>query len=345
MVTLGVAGVLAMALPTLVKEILKGRENFSLATEELQVNQIISTILLDKDACTQTFSGAYIGSPITQIKNKKGGVVYESGTIYGDHVIKIDSFTTVDKNEALSNGTRNINLIVKYEKIKKIASKKTNDLVIALNVVAPGPTGLISQCQADDQPLLVNICHSLSGTDAGGLCQLNQFVLSAGDTMTGQLNLPNLISAGAITSPVFCTAGNCKSVNDIALANKSCPGDSLQFGVLANGLPNCKSTICPLNHYFVGVDSSGNKICQKAPLGSCGANQYVSSIAGTGDLTCANLPIKSDVICGVGKYLEAIDANGIPTCKNVMSFSNMDCGVGNYLQGFDSARNKICKTK
>ncbi len=191
-------GGVALGFMKLTENMSRGQVTSETKMEGLEMKRLISTTLLDKAACDATFTGKAIGANITEIKNSSGIPVYEINKPYGGNMIKINSMVTRDLNQVGSDGTRKVELIIDLEKIRTQSYSQVKDAIIQLFVVADSPTGIIMGCISDSQKMLEANCESLGGTWTGIACDLENYVKKIGDTMTGKLTLPELVSTGPI---------------------------------------------------------------------------------------------------------------------------------------------------
>lgn len=311
---------------------------------ELEIRKNIAVILTDKVACQNTFSGISIGGVVNQVKDASGNNKFVVGEVYGNDNLLISTMRTSDKNQVESDGSRLVDLIVGLKKNKVTTNQNTVEVKIQLKVIAPSAIGNISSCFSETGNILEQACDSQNGIWLGSLCSLDLYVLRSGDTMTGSLSVPLLNSSGSIIASQICTGGSCKTISELALANRSCLSGTLQFGVKTDGTPNCRDVTCTSDKYFAGLDGAGNKICKKVPSGPCGANQYISSIDSNGTINCSALPVNAAVSCGAGNFIQDISASGTATCRVLPDVAGLDCGLGYYSMGFGSDGNIVCQS-
>lgn len=309
--------------------------------EEFELRRNISTTLLDQAACDKTLGGNALGSNITQIKNSSNVALYETGKAYGNNTIVINSMKTVDLNQNFSDGSKMINLVLEIKKIKKLSNQTTVNVSIAIRAKVDA-TNIITTCFADRDAILQQACLNAGGTWNGASCSLNQFVLKAGDRMTGDLNGTNINLTGNLNSSKICTNSICKQIDELALSNKVCPQGFVQAGVKVDGTPTCLALQCPNNLYFAGLDNSNNPICRPYPTKSCPTNEYVSSVNTDGTVNCSIIPNNTNSICPAGKVLQSIVA-GVPTCVNLGA--NQSCPTGMVVSGINANGSVNCVNK
>lgn len=346
----GLMSALGLGLATLMKNMHKGQVSATSKVEELEIRRIIIQNLTDKIACTNTFSGLSIGSDVLEIKSSANNVLYKVNNSYGDNSIKISRMYTSDKNQLFSDGTRNVDLKIELAKTKQMATPKLNSFSIQLRVKAPGPTGIISSCYADQDAIIEQTCTTLSGIWTGSNCILNQYVLKTGDTMSGTLTAPlfsgNIQGSQAtfstnLTTPNHCTGSYCKSMTDLALANRTCPLGQVQKGVQLNGDPNCIPLSCPPTFFFAGLDLTGSPICRPLPTNTCPTNEYISEVRPDGTVVCSPVPFTATATCPIGQVLQSI-SGGTPTCTS--KGPNTSCPIGQFISGIAADGNITCNT-
>lgn len=321
----------------------KGQVVSDTKLEEFELKRLVATNLLDKNACNATLGGRSIGSNITEIKNSGGAVLYTSGLTYNNS-IEITQMTIVDKGLPGANGSRSVDLVISAKRVKKILKETAKDIKIPLIVTVPMPssaTGVIISCFTNENAL-IDLASEKACIDLGGAwnplavtrCSPLPYVSKAGDTMSG-----NLVSSATITASDFCTAGNCKTMAQLALSNQSCSNGFVQNGVQANGTPRCLALQCGANLFFAGLDAGGSAVCRPYPTQTCPTNQYVSSVNPNGTVNCVVLPNNAISNCAPGQVVQSINA-GIPTC--VSNTVPASCGVGQVVQSIDSAGIPVC---
>lgn len=169
----GLIGITSLAVVHLTTNIHSGRVTSETKVEELELKRIITTTLSDRRACFNTLNGVNVGSNFTQLRSAAGSVIFQTGRVYGDNVVKINSMSIVDNNLTFEDGTRSVNLVVALEKMKKLAlGKEKIDLDIELRVVATGPSAPIVGCFVNNDSIVERSCESLRGTWVNGSCEL-----------------------------------------------------------------------------------------------------------------------------------------------------------------------------
>jgi predicted hydrocarbon binding protein len=351
MIVVGLLSGLAILFNSIVKNMHQGQATAETKMEELELRRIITTTLSDKAACINTFSGISIGGGVNAIKNNAGTILYQAGNIYGNNSLKIESMITKDLGQIYSDGTRKINLIINFKKMKNIVKQTVHSANIDLRVKASSASASITSCFADADEVVKAACESAGGTWTGSSCSFDLlYVKKSGDTMTGNLTAPTFLGniAGAtgtltskMTSAFFCTGTNCKAINDLALSNQTCTNGNVQKGVKADGTPNCVPLQCGANLYFAGLDGSGNPICRPYPTNTCPTNQYVSSVNANGTVNCSLLPNNAIASCPSGQVLQSISA-GVPTCVN--KGAGASCSPGQVVVAVKSDGSVECNS-
>jgi hypothetical protein len=336
----GLLGGLALLGASVSKNMIQGQKSAETKMEELEMRRQIISLLSDRTACTNTFSGSTIGSEISSIKNVAAAVIFQTGSEYGNGSLKINSMTTTDTGQTFTDGTRSVNLTVSLTKLKTI-SRQIKNPVIPLRVRAASASSPISYCFADSEQIVTTSCLAAGGIWNGSSCSFdNLYVRKSGDSMAGDLTAPQfngninattgtflnsatmaIGTAGSkVTSPQFCTGSNCKAIGDLALSNQECPFGQVTTGVKADGLPNCRALQCPANQFFAGLDGASNPICRPFPTNICPTNQYIMNVNADGTVNCGILPNNAISTCPSGQILQSINA-GIPTCVDLMKIS------------------------
>lgn len=318
----------------------KGQVTAETKMEELEIRRMVSSGLTDKLACQRTLVGKNIGDAITDINNAAGQSVYKVGEAYGNNTLKLASITTEDTGETFSDGTRSVNLLITFEKMKK-TSLNLKTTKINMRVKAPSAAGLISECFADNDQVLQDSCVAAGGTWAGTKCEYPQYILKTGDVMedgaemaagefrgplSGNVtgNLTGNVAGGTVAGSTatfsaslhglkLCTGGDCHYVTDFALANVACNPGYVQVGVNATGAPVCKALQCPANQFFAGLSSSGTPVCRPFPNNTCVAGEYVAEVLANGKVTCKPLTGSSGAACPANEVMRAV-SDGVPTC-------------------------------
>ncbi len=342
----GLMGGLALLGASVTKNMFQEKTTSETKMEELEIRRQITTLLSDKAACSNTFTGLSIGGNLSSIKSSAGTVMFESGKSYGNGSLQIESMTTSDSGQTFADGTRSVKLTINLKKLKTITRQIKNP-VIPLRVKAASASAPISYCFADSEQIVITACQAASGIWSGTTCSFDHlYVKKTGDTMTGNLTAPQFngnvnattgifsasltaalgTMAGKITSPLFCTGGYCKAVGDIALSNQECPGGHVTTGVKADATQNCRTIQCPADYFFAGFDGSSAPICRPFPTKTCPPNQYIADVNADGTVVCRILPNNGISTCPSGETLQSINA-GIPTCVNIVRMACEGAGA------------------
>jgi|GEM_PF-2219717 len=124
-------------------------------SSELELKRLITAALLDKQACVQTFSGAVLGGEVTQIKNNNSISLFEKNKIYEQNTLKILSMVTQDKNQLNADGSRNVDLVINLERVKKNVYGSAKQIKIPLTVVSSGVSQPITSCFSSTDSLIL----------------------------------------------------------------------------------------------------------------------------------------------------------------------------------------------
>lgn len=244
-IAMGLLSILSLGIISSMKTMAKGQATSETKMEELEIRRIIATTLSDKAACQNTFVNFNIGQPILQIKNAAGIAMYEVGKTYGNNSITLTGMSTQDTG-VMQNGTRVVNLVLSLQKAKKIVTANVKNTNIQLNVKAASAAGVITECFADTQAIIISAtaqaCTSVGGT---------------WDSSSGNCTLPSC-PAGQVLQAISPTMGAvCKNIG--------CTLGTVYVGLDASGNPICKSITCSIpGTFFTGLDASGNPICSSA---------------------------------------------------------------------------------
>jgi len=143
----------------------KGQVTSEAKLSELEIKRQITSILLDKAACTTTFSGVNLGAEVSQIKNGVGVIIFDKIKTYENNSLKIKKIKTVDKNIANPDGTRIIDLVVGLERVKKQAYGQFEEVQIPLTVKSTGPGSPILECFSNSDAIKLEASGVLIGGD------------------------------------------------------------------------------------------------------------------------------------------------------------------------------------
>ncbi len=212
----GMLAGISAAVMTLMNNMQKGQVTSETKMESLELRRVIMTLLMDKGACENTFNGQAIGSSISEIRNTNNSVVYKVGNKYGNNTVQINDMKIVDAGSYnAASSIRSVDLVVSFQKLKRLSSGTLSNATIRLNVKATGPAGIISKCFSDiDQSTQTN-CTSLGGTWNGSECALPSCD-------------PNQVLQKMNTDKTAV----CVSIN--------CPSGSYFRGLTATGAPECE---------------------------------------------------------------------------------------------------------
>ena len=218
--------------------------------ETLEMRRLITTVLFEETACSNTFSGKKINDPVTEIKNAfpNGGKTVLNISKTGSSHVKIQSMKLI-KTDPNPDGSPNVVLSVEFTKSKE---KDRNHY----------------------QPLLIPLKVKLNSFEEVTSCRVNsdKFVLKAGDEMSGPLTTPSFISTTGILANLnvvaanFCTGFVCRAISELALNNQLCAANQISRGVRADGTLDC------MDLQF-----------------SCNPGQGIQAITPDGGVVCANL--------------------------------------------------------
>lgn len=216
MIAMGLLSVLTLGVSSMMKNMQQGQATAEVKLEQLEIRRVISMVLMDRLACENTLKNIILGNTISDIKNSSGVSLYSVGKSYGNNTLKISSIQTKDLGEIDSSGVRSAELLIKFDKLKKMAMGQIKQATIRLNVVADSTTKLISSCYSDSLQLLEQSCESLGGA------------WSAADS---KCNLPSC-AAGEVLQKLDPTgAAICRSLN--------CPVGTNLSGLDSSGAPVC----------------------------------------------------------------------------------------------------------
>ncbi|WPU63714.1 type IV pilus modification PilV family protein [Peredibacter starrii] len=264
-VLLGAAGigVVALGLMNLTNQQAKNQANVEAKFSSQELKQIITNLFYDKVACTNTLGGSAIGAEVNALKNPANESIFVKGQKYGSNNLIISSLRTIDKNRPLTATTRQVDLLVTFQKAKAITNRSGLAIAIPLKVTASSAAGPIVDCLSYD----------------------DQFVQRAGDVMTGaltttQLNVTNDVTAsGAIQGQAICTSAgaNCKNMNDFVLSNQGCPPNQYLDGV--QGTPRCRTITysCPTGQAIRAIAANGAVTCVDLIPPGCPAMAFTQS--------------------------------------------------------------------
>jgi hypothetical protein len=262
LIAVGGVATLALLLMNLFKQQMSNQVRSETKFEHLELKRLISTTLLDRKACTQTFASKKIGDQFTEIKNSSGSPLYKAGDVLAG-TIKIVNFKTVHLKDN-GDGTHQIDLLVDIDNSKKIAELNPPPVIIPLKVSAPGSDGLITDCFTEG----------------------SHYVRKAGDTMSGDLIVETKVGIGTAHPAVHLdVAGgvkisnhdsNCDSnlegtqrYNSNLKAMEFCDGSSWKKIGSGNISLKCKSVnvrgksssltaTCPADHIVTGCTAGCN---------------------------------------------------------------------------------------
>lgn len=366
MVAAGLLAVISVAVMQMNKTMSRGQATAEVKMEAIEIKRQVISTLSDKQACEHTLVGKNLGDNVDVIKNSNDVDLFRVGQKYGGNALELAEMKILDDGD-LGGGMRQGKLYVKFNKLKKSAyggSERSFETLI--KVKAAGASAVIDEC-FDDTTGVISTANESSCLAIGGVwdsatstCTISHFVKKSGDTMTGALTTPQLNTNNAtingpatattvtttdkITSPQFCSGTNCKAINELALANQSCPAGQVSHGVKADGTLDCKALQCPSSQYFAGLDSSNNPICRPYPTNTCPTNQYVTKVNSDGTVDCAALPTSASASCPSGQVIQSV-TGGIPTCVvngGAGDLKGKSCPTGQAITGFASDGSLLC---
>lgn len=202
MIAMGLLSILTLGISSAIKMMAKGQATSEVKMEELELRRQIVTLLTDKLACQNTMKGKAIGGVVNQIKGPTDLMMYQMGNIYGNNSLKIVQMMTRDNNVTLHNGTKSVDLVIDFEKMKKLVTHNVKSISISLAVVVDG-SGLIESCYSDSEAIISSAtsqsCLSLGGTWNGSICLLPK--CSPGQVLEG------ISEAGAVCKTLICNDG------------------------------------------------------------------------------------------------------------------------------------------
>lgn len=202
MIAMGLLSILTLGISSAMKMMAKGQATSEVKMEELELRRQIITLLTDKMACQNTMKNRAIGAVLTQIKGPTDLVMYQSGDIYGNNSLKIVKMVTKDNNVTMHNGTKSVDLIIDFEKMKKLVTHNVKSISISLAVVTDA-SGIIESCYSDNEAIISSAtsqsCTSLGGSWNGTVCLLPK--CNPGQVLQG------ISETGAICKTLLCNDG------------------------------------------------------------------------------------------------------------------------------------------
>lgn len=217
LIAIGLLGGAALGFMKLFDNANKGHKTSEIRMEAMEIRRLISTTLMDKEACEQTFINKKIGDPVDAIKNSAGSNIFESGKSYSNNQIKISSMTTVDRNQVNSDGSRIIDLVIKHEQAKGKGYSQLKDARFVLNVVTD-ENGVIVGCFNDAQQTIKQACLSLGGDWKGAECELPG--CPDGQTLQ-KINADGTATCKWVVAPTRVAGDNCVATDsNVAVDNQ-----------------------------------------------------------------------------------------------------------------------------
>nr|BDT27911.1 prepilin-type N-terminal cleavage/methylation domain-containing protein [Bacteriovorax sp. HI3] len=210
LIAMGLLSVLSLGVSSSIKMMAKGQATSETKMEELELRRQIVTLLADKLACQNTMKDKHIGDAVTQIKGPTNQVLFQTGSSYGNNSLKILQMLTKDNNITLNNGAKSVELIIHFEKMKKIVTQATKAAYISMAVITDS-SGSIVSCYSDAEAIISSAtsqsCTSLGGTWNGTACLLP--TCGAGQVLQG------ISDSGAICKTLICGEGEIlKGINN-----------------------------------------------------------------------------------------------------------------------------------
>jgi hypothetical protein len=154
LMAIGLLGGASLAFVKLQENMTRGQITTETKMSELELKRMISSSLLDRNACKTTFTGKNIGATVSSIKNASNAVLFEIGKVYENNTIKINEIKTEDKNTPGPNGTRIVDLVISTSKAKGQSYSNSKVIRIPLSVVATGASAPITDCFTDVDQLM-----------------------------------------------------------------------------------------------------------------------------------------------------------------------------------------------
>lgn len=177
----------------------------------------------------------------------------------------------------------------------------------------------------------------------------DDFVNVTGDSMTGLLAInADLLTPKAIARDTVCVAGRCRNFAEFKCSDYAAAVNKIATGIDALGRVSCRDLGCLGARYFAGFKADGSPECRPLPTKTCGTNEYVSSIASDGSVTCSALPPNVALMCPNGQFLRVISSSGSITCDPVPVDTNTNiygkqCSSSlGIVTSVDSAGNLHC---
>jgi prepilin-type N-terminal cleavage/methylation domain-containing protein len=166
LVTLAIMGVLALAGATLFTSQLKSQLSVETKAEAIEMERVITSLLMNKGACTATLVGKKIGDPLTELKSATGAVIYKLNAPVGSKYVAIKSMNTT-LTAAVAADASLIDLNIAVENLKPgLVALKPLKIPLTVNTAA----GIITACFTDKDSLAQQTCESMGGKLSGTNC-------------------------------------------------------------------------------------------------------------------------------------------------------------------------------
>ncbi len=377
MVAAGLIGALSLVMMKLTENQAVTQKRAESSFEINTISNIISQNLLVTEACSATLgvgTAVVDNAVITNIRNRKGNVLFNTTNKYGNRQIKINAMTIDDVTINSGAGTNQygeLNLLIQFEKLSKVLSgNKLITKKFPVNVEVDSSGNLV-KCYSSTENAVRSAkeeaCSDLGGVfiEATDKCNLTTYSLATPVSDSDAVSTQHLldfyndktaavldpryvnttgdtmtgkltVNADVETSTKVCVGSKCRN-----FAQSPCPTGQVARTIEENGTVSCANITCPPNTYFNGINAAGSPTCTPLPTETCPVNEYVSEVKPDGTIVCKPVPNNATSVCPVGQYIQAINS-GVPTCAVDRSVYGKKCSGYGLSKGFDSNGNQQC---
>lgn len=175
MVTIGILGGLSLVITQMIGTTTKSTKELEASSEITTILSTANKILLDHDACGNTFGGVDLSSETTipNIRNVVDNIVYSQGTLYGNRAVRLIELNVVDIT--LNNvpapsteryGTFNLEMV--FEKESMLIDSISNISKNILIQVRTNNANEVLSCHSHEsnaiETAMIQSCEALEGT-------------------------------------------------------------------------------------------------------------------------------------------------------------------------------------
>lgn len=267
----GLLALVSLGVMTLIENVSKSQRGLQAKAEQLEFNQLVKSILSEKDACTFTLSGGNVaaGYTVAAVRDKGNAIKFSVGQNDPSGFLKIEEFRfeSWDPDAVIANqGKGKFNL-----KVSKIGSTNSvKDMQQKINLqVKTDASGILTECYA-------------IGNEGDSLWQIsesnqNNIFYSLGNVGVGtsnpatKLDVDGEIRSAAAVAGDLCSVLGAQAYDSTTGAPLYCNNSSPKVWTIVGGSPGRDSIV-----------SWGSTSCPSKFTKVYGGKAFTTSLQGTG---------------------------------------------------------------